>query len=96
MDVDEIMMNLMQRAQNGALIQRRNLQGSDDINRAAYDIRVEIRMMCEHLGLPMPEELPPYKRLTQRQYLPELRMSYSYPAAWTDTSEWIPVAAESS
>jgi len=73
MGFDEMAMNLMQRAQTGQLIQRKNLHGSESINQAAYDVGVQIRLMRERLDLPMPEELPPHKRLTRGQYLPELR-----------------------
>jgi DNA-damage-inducible protein D len=73
MGFEEIADNMIQRAQTAAKIQRENLQGPQSINQAGYDVGVEIRLMLQRLGATMPEDLPQYKRLTQGQYLPELR-----------------------
>jgi DNA-damage-inducible protein D len=73
MGFEETALNLYQRAMTGSLIQQRNLQGPEKINQAAEDVGVELRMMRERMGLPMPEDLPRHRRLTPGQYLPELR-----------------------
>jgi DNA-damage-inducible protein D len=75
MGFDEIALNMVQRSQAAALIQRRNLHGSAAINQASEDVGIEIRLMLERLGAPMPEDLPRARPLSKGQYLPELRGS---------------------
>lgn len=69
----ELTMNAFQRAQAAALIKDRNIRGATNINQAAYDVGVEIRLTVERLGGTMPEDLPKEKRLTKGDYVPELR-----------------------
>jgi len=96
MGFEEIADNMIQRAQTAAKIQRDNLEGSEAINQAAYDIGVEIRLMLQRIGAAMPEDLPQHKRLTQGQYLPELRGSNGWgpqetqsipPPIWNEEEE---------
>jgi len=75
MGSEEMATNIFQRAQAAARIKERDLHGSPDINAAAEDVGVEIRLTLERLGRPMPEDLPQYKLLSRGEWIPEEELS---------------------
>ena len=71
MGVMEIVANEFQRAGTAQLVQTRNLKGEDAINATAEDVGVQMRLMMEKMGLPMPENLPRHRRLSDGEWMPE-------------------------
>ena len=71
MGVLEAAINTVQRAGTAQLIEQRNIQGEDAINATAEDVGVELRLMMERTGLPMPEDLPRYRALQRDEWVPE-------------------------
>jgi DNA-damage-inducible protein D len=74
----EMAANIFQRAQTADLVQRRNLQGVEEITTVAEDVGVEIRLTIERLGGTMPEDLPRHKRISRGDWMPGLREGDEY------------------
>jgi DNA-damage-inducible protein D len=70
MGVLELTANSFQRAGVASLIHQRNLQGDDVIAATAEDVGVQMRLMLEKMGLPMPEDLPRHRRLADGEWMP--------------------------
>ena len=86
MGVMEMAAHIFQRASVASLVHQRNLQGEDPIAATAEDVGVQMRIMLEKMGMPMPENLPIHRRLSDGEWLPqELR---------NDTIDWDEELAE--
>ncbi|MBA3822641.1 MAG: hypothetical protein H0X24_01905 [Ktedonobacterales bacterium] len=84
MGSEEMGINIFQRTQAAARIKERDLHGSPDINAAAEDVGVEIRLTLERLGRPMPEDLPQHKLLSRGDWVPEEELALS---DWDNSDE---------
>jgi DNA-damage-inducible protein D len=70
MVAEELGDNIFVEVQTRALVEREDIQGTERLNTAHYDVGVETRLTIQRLGGTMPENLPRATRIRPADYLP--------------------------